>query len=120
MKSNKKPIHNKIVSESNSEWGKVFKLEYPEQAFKQAACIGVDTEIFFPDKDRFEIAELNQFRKMCAGCPVLEICKEWAVVNERYGVWGGTVPVERKAIRKANGWALADPITGMAKHYMYN
>lgn len=112
-----KPTHNKILSEHKSKFGKAFRLEYPAAEFKQASCAGLDTEFFFPNHDRFLAADLAMYRKVCASCPVLDMCKEWAVVHERYGVWGGLVPLERKAMREANGWALVDPTSGMARGY---
>ena len=40
------------------------------------------------------------------GCPIIERCLLFALVNnERAGVWGGTTPLERRAIRKR--WMLA-------------
>ena len=38
----------------------------------------------------------------CATCPVKVPCLEYALANfEAFGVWGGTSPEERKAIRRA-------------------
>lgn len=51
--------------------------------------------------------EMEEAKKICHGtidgrpCPLLAQCLEFAVVNnERFGVWGGTTPEERRAIRK--------------------
>ena len=29
--------------------------------------------------------------KMCRGCPLLELCREYGEAGENYGVWGGKV-----------------------------
>ena len=43
---------------------------------------------------------------VCAGCPVLEMCREHALsVGEPYGVWGGLSETERRARTNAAGRA---------------
>src|SRR6184192_663452 len=37
---------------------------------------------------------------ICAMCPVLELCKEWAVINDVEGMFGGTTTTERKVLKK--------------------
>lgn len=38
-------------------------------------------------------------------CPLLEQCREFALVNnERFGIWGGTTPEERIELRKKTKW----------------
>lgn len=47
-----------------------------------------------------EQKHLPKVLKICAMCPVLEPCKEWAVtLPEPVGVWGGTLPKERGSFR---------------------
>ena len=29
--------------------------------------------------------------RMCSGCPLLELCREYGETGENYGVWGGKV-----------------------------
>jgi WhiB family redox-sensing transcriptional regulator len=50
---------------------------------------------------------MNEAKAICWGkydgrpCPLLSQCLEFALVNnERFGVWGGTTPEERRGIRK--------------------
>jgi hypothetical protein len=39
--------------------------------------------------------------RLCKGCPVLALCLDYAVeANEKYGVWGGTTPLDRVHIRR--------------------
>lgn len=62
----------------------------------QAACTGVkDPEIFFPG----EGGSVSSAKAICASCPVRLKCLE-ANLSETSGVFGGTTPRERQAIRK--------------------
>ena len=71
---------------------------------RQAACLGADTARFYPaermrgrEKRTHERAAIVRY---CARCPVTEECLAYAfAVDERAGVWGGTTPDERKALR---------------------
>lgn len=47
-------------------------------------------------------------KKMCADCPVLAMCAEYAVKFEAHGIWGGLMPMERRQIRKDLRIVLAD------------
>ena len=39
-------------------------------------------------------------KSICAGCPWIEPCAEWAISrNERWSVWGGLTYYERRKIR---------------------
>jgi WhiB family redox-sensing transcriptional regulator len=39
-------------------------------------------------------------REVCSGCPIRQQCLDYAVVNERYGFWGGSTAAERGQARK--------------------
>ena len=60
---------------------------------EDAACAQVDPEMFFPEPDwKPTIAA----RTVCAGCPVIAQCLEFALVNDiKSGIWAGTTPYER-------------------------
>jgi WhiB family redox-sensing transcriptional regulator len=62
-----------------------------------AACIDTDQRMFFPAQ-----GDANRLaRQMCASCPVRIPCLDYAVDNhEEFGIWGGTTPRERQAIRR--------------------
>lgn len=64
------------------------------QWYQEAACIDTDPDIFF-DSQRYGDA-----KKVCAGCPVREVCLEHAIENEPFGVWGGKTPEGRRRIKK--------------------
>ena len=65
----------------------------------EAWCRGMDPEMFFPERgDR-----LDMLRAICAECPVIEPCRDWALHHESLGFWGGTTEAERKRIRRELG-----------------
>lgn len=78
-----------------------------------AACRTVDTALFFPSAtwagSRPHVGhgstvvdrQIEAAKSVCATCPVRPDCLDYALAaNEPEGVWGGTDPVERRAIRK--------------------
>ncbi|MBH0121909.1 WhiB family transcriptional regulator [Rhodococcus sp. HM1] len=76
---------------------------------RDAACRGFESSAFFhPDGERGHAREQRELRAklVCAGCPVLEMCREHALsVGEPYGVWGGLSETERRARTNAAGRA---------------
>lgn len=70
--------------------------ELPKEVIKHGMCTDApNPDIFFSD----ETAEQEQAISLCAICPVLELCFNYAVRNEMYGIWGGTTPSERQTLR---------------------
>jgi WhiB family transcriptional regulator, redox-sensing transcriptional regulator len=51
--------------------------------------------------DFFDSGNLKQKRELCATCPVINECYEYALYNELYGFWGGESEWGRQQIRKA-------------------
>ena len=71
------------------------------QAF--AACHGVDTSIFFPERGQQKKVQVA--KRICSGCPVRGECLDYALnelpsEQERVGIWGGTTCDERRSIRR--------------------
>ena len=68
----------------------------------QAACKGMDTEIFFyTDRERGpRRAHREKVAKtICSSCPVINQCREQALkLAEPYGIWGGLTEEERVEI----------------------
>jgi WhiB family redox-sensing transcriptional regulator len=61
----------------------------------EAACRGVDTNVFFPVTDE----EADEAKAICTDCVVRQACLEYALANrERDGVWGGATERERRRI----------------------
>ncbi|MHB2024361.1 MAG: WhiB family transcriptional regulator [Mycobacteriales bacterium] len=62
---------------------------------EQAACNGMDVELFYPVTSDLT-PSTRQALRICAGCPVREIClAEARSRGERYGIWGGMLPEQR-------------------------
>lgn len=72
----------------------------------QGACVGLDSAKFFsPDSERGGRKRAREAgaKAICAGCPVIEQCRNHALtVREPYGVWGGMTMDERKAYYEAS------------------
>jgi WhiB family transcriptional regulator, redox-sensing transcriptional regulator len=69
-----------------------------------AACSELEVEdsdrLFFCGRGQARLA--NQARAICAGCEVQGECLEFALRNPEeteYGVWGGTMPGQRRRLR---------------------
>lgn len=61
-----------------------------------AACAGVDQDIFFPARGR----SCGPAKQVCARCDVRTECLEFALVNNvHHGIWGGTSERERRSLR---------------------
>ena len=86
-----------------------FKLQWNPKLTEQAGCKGLDTEIFYPEKDIFTLEEERIMGRMCIECPVMLMCLEWGLVHERSGVWGGTTPFRRQQERRALNIQVSDP-----------
>lgn len=51
--------------------------------------------------------EQNQAKQECGGCPVRDLCLAAALATrDPWGVWGATVPRERRAILKGHGMKI--------------
>jgi WhiB family transcriptional regulator, redox-sensing transcriptional regulator len=74
----------------------------------QAMCKG-KTSLFFPpraERPQARVRREAQARLLCAGCPVLEPCRQYARANREYGFWGG----ESEEERHLAGFTVAAPI----------
>jgi WhiB family redox-sensing transcriptional regulator len=64
----------------------------------QANCMGVDPDLFFPERG----ASTREAKEVCRGCVVREDCLEYALANgEKFGIWGGMSERERRRLRRA-------------------
>ncbi len=67
----------------------------------KAACIGVNTDVFFPEKGCSK-HDYARAKEICGSCVVSRQCGEYAMQwDERYmvGIWGGMTGIERRAER---------------------
>lgn len=84
-----------------------------------AACAQDDDALFFhPDGERGVpfLAREQAAKEVCARCPVLSHCREYALAHrEPYGVWGGLGETERRqlllAARRRNERSVRGPGT---------
>lgn len=93
-----------------------FNEDHPEQQAKCVLFPGTrDNDPWFGTSiysDADQQSEMEEAKRICHGtddkrpCPLLSACREFAVINnEKYGVWGGTTPEERREIRRGRrGW----------------
>lgn len=65
-----------------------------------AACTGLDPDVFFPVDDGKSRLSAVQAKRVCQLCPVRDPCLSWATsASVDYGVWGGLTGPERRALR---------------------
>lgn len=78
---------------------------------KQANCMGVDPDLFFPERG----ASTREAKEVCRGCVVREQCLEFALENsEKFGIWGGLSERERRRIRRRRSLARRSAALGSA------
>lgn len=67
------------------------------------ACHTENAHLFFPETYALSNkAAVDEARRLCYDCPVIDQCFEWAVARPCLdGIWAGTTPLERRRIRKA-------------------
>ena len=77
------------------------------------ACRDLDMAMFFhPDGERDPARgrRVATAKQVCAACPVIEQCRNWArSVGEPYGVWGGESEDERRALLAGRRRDRANP-----------
>src|SRR5476649_2540917 len=79
-----------------------------------AAC-GGQTDLFFaPAGERPEARVVREAaaRSVCADCPVLLECRDWAREHREYGYWGG----ESEEERAAAGYRVDMPVGRVARY----
>lgn len=69
----------------------------------KAACLGEDTERFFPlGTTGPALDQVEAAKAVCRQCPVVTQCLEWALVNNQQdGVWGGLSEDQRRTLRRS-------------------
>jgi WhiB family redox-sensing transcriptional regulator len=69
---------------------------------ENGACLGEDTDLFFPAGRGPEFTvQIDKAKAICRACPVREACLRDALHRpERYGIWGGLTEHELAALRR--------------------
>lgn len=65
-----------------------------ETWMESAVCASADPEEWFPEKG----VSAHAAKKICATCPVIDECLQFALKNDEQGVWGGTSHRERRSL----------------------
>ena len=70
---------------------------------RQAACLSVDPELFFPNGSTGDHArQAAAAKRICMSCPVRVACLEFALESRQdFGVWGGLTEEERRSLRRS-------------------
>jgi WhiB family redox-sensing transcriptional regulator len=64
-----------------------------------ANCAGKDPDIFMPEGvDHIRIT--REAKAICAECPLVMTCLDYAIRNGEWGVWGGTTMKERAYLKR--------------------
>jgi WhiB family redox-sensing transcriptional regulator len=61
----------------------------------KGACRTADTKLFYPGVG----TNGAEAKAICKSCPVMTECREWAIPNEKFGIWGGLSERERRNLR---------------------
>lgn len=63
-----------------------------EEWMTESLCSQTDPEVFFPEK-----GGANRTAKaICAACPVFDLCRDYALTHDEYGVWAGMSEHDRR------------------------
>lgn len=66
-----------------------------------AACRDAEPELFFPIGSTGPVLlQIEEAKRVCRSCPVIEECLEWALELGEVGVWGGLSEDERKSLKR--------------------
>ena len=73
-------------------------LEPSQDWMARANCMGVDPDLFFPERG----VPTLEAKAVCRACVVRDDCLEYALDNgEKFGIWGGLSERERRRLRRA-------------------
>jgi hypothetical protein len=76
---------------------------YNKVNWDKAACAGMPTNLFYVFEElrpsaAKDIFNINIMKRVCFACPLWRDCLQYALVSEDYGLWGGLLTAERKAL----------------------
>lgn len=69
-----------------------------------AACVGTDPESWFPVEVGVNVSPVA--KRICAACPVVTQCLDYAMTTDVEGWWAGTTVHQRRDARKKMGMPL--------------
>lgn len=68
--------------------------------WKNAACAGKDTDLFFPEAGKDFLGRIAEAKAVCNTCPIVADCLSWATENDEQGIWGASTYEERKRMSR--------------------
>lgn len=92
-----------------------------------ASCAGLGIDMFYDEVIVEKVVEVEigdntynmtrstapiqhaYLRKVCLACPVVQECREWGILHEEYGFWGGLTATERASERVLRGIQVDEP-----------
>src|SRR5213592_3136446 len=94
---------NWLVEQPPWEQRRGHRFEEGDRSWQwQANCMGVDPDLFFPERG----ASTREAKAVCRGCVVQVDCLEYALAHgEKFGIWGGLSERERRRIRRQRALA---------------
>jgi hypothetical protein len=91
-----------VPAKAAAEW---LTLHEVLETVGSVACQTTDAEAWWPDAKDVGAASAQMAVAACRACPAAGPCLAYALVaDHRYGIWGATLPEERRAMR----WQVAD------------
>jgi len=81
-----KPQHHRVIGVRQIGDITYHYLSYNSTEFAKGNCVGIDTELFFPENAELTAEQHNLFKRICGDCPVQAMCLEWALCHEREGI----------------------------------
>ena len=60
------------------------------------ACAGINPDQFFPEDE----ATLAAARRICAECPLQDVCRELGLARAESGVWGGLLLEDGRVLER--------------------
>lgn len=63
-------------------------------------CAQTDAEFFFPESAGDAVRAKPIIKKICGSCDFQTECLEYALNTNSFGIWGGTLEVERRRMLK--------------------
>lgn len=95
-----------MVDDERRHWSSLGSTEW----MKKSKCRGA-SDIFlapFAERPEARVRRELQARQICAGCAVIDACRDYARNNRESGFWGG----ENEYERAQAGFAPVAPIVG--------
>ena len=78
------------------------QTDYKKVDWSKANCTGIAVGVFYSYEEARTQNSVNTTRyarSVCAACPIMTDCFQYALKHEDYGIWGGTTNREREFLK---------------------